>query len=169
MNKRRVFIIDSRFQYNFIARNLAMILITAVFAFVLLVVWNVFRFNQDFLMLTPSAEQLLRWAKEHNLPTDGIDVASQFIAQAKRHSFAYLVTVPLVVAVLLNALLSVFTSIYFSHHMAGPLHRIKNALRDKLDGKAPDPIVLRNGDMFGDLARLVNEVLESDKNGKAER
>jgi methyl-accepting chemotaxis protein len=51
-------------------------------------------------------------------------------------------------------------AIYFLHRLAGPIYKIHNTLKDVLDGKPVEPIVLRRSDYFGDLANEVNRLLE---------
>lgn len=61
-------------------------------------------------------------------------------------------------AVLLIALLVGLQSIFVSHRVAGPIHRLKEALRVLARGQIPVPIHLRKGDQFTELGDLVNSL-----------
>ncbi|HED64576.1 MAG TPA: hypothetical protein ENJ09_03370 [Planctomycetes bacterium] len=44
--------------------------------------------------------------------------------------------------------------------VAGPLARVRSHLRAVLDGEKPRPLVLRRGDPLGDVASMLNRILE---------
>ncbi|MGA2089911.1 MAG: hypothetical protein ABSH12_00425 [Endomicrobiales bacterium] len=163
MNKRRKYIIDRDFQYRYILRNLVFIMAGAVIVFVSVVVWNTYRFQQNFLMLTPKSEQLLEWSNNHHISPGSVEFACQFLVQSKKYTFVQLLGVPLLVTVVINVVMSLMTSLYFSHHMAGPLYRVKKALQEKIEGKEVHPINLRKHDLFVELAELTNKALAPQK------
>lgn len=45
-----------------------------------------------------------------------------------------------------------------SHRFAGPMYRLRNALRDAADGKAVAPIHFRDGDFWCEMAEEFNQV-----------
>jgi hypothetical protein len=45
-----------------------------------------------------------------------------------------------------------------SHRFAGPMYRLKNALRDVADGKSVPPIQFREGDFWCEMADQFNRV-----------
>ena len=165
MNKRKEYLIDKDFQYKFILRNLVFILVSSVFIFTLIVVWNNIRFKQNFLTLTPTNSQLNEWESKHHADPDSMAYACQFIIQSKEITFDHLVREPLMVTVLLNMIIAIIISIYFSHRMAGPMYRIKTALKMKLEGKKAAPIILRKGDLFVEVAELLNTALDLKDSG----
>ncbi|MCB4790905.1 MAG: hypothetical protein LHV68_03360 [Elusimicrobia bacterium] len=156
-NKRRQYLIDKDFQLPFIVRNIIHILIYAVLIFLIVIGWNRFQCKQDYLMLTPDSDKLQAWAAKNNVAPDSITYACQFIVQAKEYTFTRIITKPLLAAVLINALVSIVTNLYFSHRIAGPVFKIKKALRDKIEGKEVRPIQLRKHDYFTELADMTNE------------
>jgi len=54
----------------------------------------------------------------------------------------------------------VFVGIYFSHRVAGPLHKIENSIKDRLKGEEVPPIILRDKDHLKDLANLLNQLVD---------
>jgi len=67
---------------------------------------------------------------------------------------------PILFISLLNLLLIIVFSLFYSHSMAGPVLNIKNSLRDLRDGKPARPIRIRKGDQFQEMVDLLNEVIE---------
>ena len=66
-----------------------------------------------------------------------------------------------VLLLLLNIGLVVW-SIKYTHSIAGPIYKIHNILRNAANGSFPEePVRLRKGDRFKQLADSVNECLES--------
>lgn len=63
-------------------------------------------------------------------------------------------------ALAIGFVMSVLAGIYYSHRLAGPIYRIRRTLRDALEGKAPEPIVLRKSDEFKELAEDINHLLQ---------
>ena len=51
--------------------------------------------------------------------------------------------------------------------MAGPIYRIKKALKESVEGKKPDPIILRKGDLFVEVADLLNKALSLESSKKS--
>ena len=65
----------------------------------------------------------------------------------------------LVITIPIFVLLSIFTT----HRMAGPIHRLKLILGQVLQGDLSPVVKFRSGDEFHDLADLVNKVLEQQR------
>lgn len=57
---------------------------------------------------------------------------------------------------------AVFAGIYYSHRVAGPLHKIESILQERLSGKPIGMIRLRPKDQLHELAQLLNDVFLSD-------
>jgi hypothetical protein len=141
-------------------RNALYIIFSAVFIFVMIIAWNRYVCKQDYLMLTPSSERMLEWAKKNNVAPESITFACQFIVQAKEFKFTRIIAKPILAAVAINALLSILASLYLSHRIAGPVYHIKKVLRAKIEGKETPPIRLRKSDYFYELAEMANQALE---------
>jgi hypothetical protein len=52
-----------------------------------------------------------------------------------------------------------FFGVYLTHKVAGPVYRLKNALRSFGAGKKTEPVVLRKGDFLHDLADEINQII----------
>lgn len=50
--------------------------------------------------------------------------------------------------------------IYFSHRIAGPLVRLKRALRDYRDQKSVRPVLIRKNDLLHELADIINQITQ---------
>ena len=160
MYPRKKYFIDRDFQFPFMVRNAVYIFLSAAIIFGTIIGWNIYKFKQDYLMLTPSSDRLLEWAAKHHVAPDSVTFACQFIVQAKECTFVRLITKPLLIAVLVNALVSLLTSLYFSHRIAGPIFHIKKVIKAKLEGRETPPIRLRKSDYFYELAEMTNEALD---------
>lgn len=57
---------------------------------------------------------------------------------------------------------AVFAGIYYSHRIAGPLHKIESLLQQRLAGNSAEMIRLRPKDQLHGLAQLLNDLMESD-------
>lgn len=71
---------------------------------------------------------------------------------------------PVVVVTILNILIILIYSLFFSHKMAGPVFKIKKILNQYLATGEFTDIKLRNGDNFDDLARLINRAIRRREN-----
>jgi len=166
MNRARIFknyIIDKEFQFAYILRNLILLFTIVVSVAVLFIAWNHFKIRQGFLLSPPSGEQVINWAKANNVSKDSGTFAYQFMVQAKAYTFFGLIWRPLIVVLLCNLVILTFTGIYFSYKIAGPLYRMKNLLRDKIDGKPVSALQFRKSDPFQELSGLVNKAMNLEK------
>jgi len=59
-----------------------------------------------------------------------------------------------------------FYSLYFSHRIAGPMHRFNSVLRALLEGRKPEVLKLREGDCFQETAELLGRL--ADKIGTSD-
>lgn len=55
-------------------------------------------------------------------------------------------------------------SVFMSHKIFGPIYRLSQAIRQKLNGEENIHCRLRKGDYFADFADLLRELIELDKN-----
>lgn len=84
--------------------------------------------------------------------SDGAPAASQLILQTWRMFWPALFASGLVLPLLLLDVLRV------SHRFAGPMYRLRNALRDAADGKHVPPVKFREGDFWCEMADEFNRV-----------
>ncbi len=59
----------------------------------------------------------------------------------------------------LGGLFALMTGLLMTHRMAGPIHCFKRELRAIAEGRAPQPIRVRRGDEFADVATALNDAL----------
>ncbi len=57
-------------------------------------------------------------------------------------------------------------SVYMSHKIFGPIYRLSQAIRQKLNGEQDIHCRLRKGDYFIDFAELLRELIEQDQEKK---
>lgn len=168
MKARKNYLIDKEFQLSFIFRNAAYIIISSLFIFIMVISYNTYKFRQNYLMLTPTSERLQEWAVKNNVSPNSVSYACQFIIQSREITFIKFITKPLLTAVLINAFISLLTSLYFSHRIAGPLYHMKRVLKSKIEGKDTGPIHIRKNDYFFELAEMINKALDlKEKEPKA--
>ena len=67
---------------------------------------------------------------------------------------------PIIAISVINLVVIVIFSLFFSHKMAGPVRRIKKTLQAYLDEGEYRTITLRKGDHFIELADMINKVMD---------
>ncbi|HBS06302.1 MAG TPA: hypothetical protein DEA96_15140 [Leptospiraceae bacterium] len=149
--------IDRSFQNQFIVRFSLVVVLVMVFTIgaLWLLKENAFGLvpdNSGVLWSTDSAAAL-----NCTYPDGG---AVDLPAPVKPYDAFELYWKPIVFTSILNLVIIVIFSLFYSHSMAGPIHSIKNSLRDLKDGEPARPIRIRKGDQFQELASLLNEVIE---------
>ncbi len=130
-NRRRIFLIDRKIQ-GYLARRLV-------------VTWLV---GGLLILAFPMTINLLYGLFVASTP---FEVVTQSIVQS--------VWLPSLTAILVIPI-GVRHIIRFSNRIAGPMYRIKKDLKKLADGQSIRPIKLRDGDFFGDVAELVNQIAE---------
>lgn len=88
------------------------------------------------------------------LPSD--HVFFQFLSKQKRQVFILMIEAFSIVSVI-----SVFLGYWFSHKIAGPLHRLKVCLEDMEKSKKLKPIAFREKDLFLDIPEKFNSLVKS--------
>lgn len=58
--------------------------------------------------------------------------------------------------------------LFFSHKVAGPIHRIIKTLTSLRDGQNPKKLSLRRGDFLHEVACLVNDLIDAKKQPRKE-
>ena len=67
---------------------------------------------------------------------------------------------PIITVSILNLFVIIGFSLFFSHRMAGPIHRIKMTLEGYVANKSVTSIRLRKKDHFSEVAELLNKALK---------
>ena len=67
---------------------------------------------------------------------------------------------------LLVTCVTLLYALYFSHRIAGPLYRLHQYLRQKIEGAELKELRFRGGDYFTELADVTNELFHSLKDKK---
>lgn len=174
--KRWRFYIDKPFQNKFIVGYSFIIIINALST--LGVIWLVR--NKSYNLLPNNAPVLvhvdseraisLRVNEEENvvIPDDN---GEPFFPLKKEEAHPRLFNafdlyfIPILFTSILNIVVISIFNLFFSHKMAGPLYNMEKSLKNYIAGHRIHPIRLRKGDMFQELADLINQSLDI-KNGK---
>jgi hypothetical protein len=151
------YIVDKEFQYSYILRSLLLLFFVVVSTFIIIIVWNKFRFYQGYLLSPASGEQITAWAKENHVAIDSLEASFQYFAQAKPYRFYQIIITPVLVIFAVNAFVIALVSLYISYKIALPLHELKVALRKKVEtGNFEKKLKVRKGDPFHELTSLAN-------------
>jgi hypothetical protein len=164
---KRKYLIDKKFQFSFIFRNFIFLLVSFLLVFGIMLVWNVAKFRQGFLIQPPKNEQIEEWAKKNNVDPGSGEYAYQFILQAKTYTFFDITWKPLLVVFVLDALFLSLANVYYSHKIAGPIFRLKMYFEGLSRDKESKPLTFRKTDRYEyqQLAKTINKALEN-KNRK---
>ncbi len=160
---RTTIFINKGFQFRYIARNLAVLVIGFAFILFFAKLWGHYQERQGFLFQLPSNEAVMAWAQANNVSPESAEFARQFIVDAKVHTLFDLLWKPLLVILLLNAALLVVVNSISSHRIAGSLHRIKTDLERSLNGEQVESIRTRKNDEFQELVEVINKALLNNK------
>lgn len=160
MKQRKRYIVDSRLQYSIIGKNILLLLFTFALIAATLFFWEKMQTKQGFLIRLPQNSEVAAWAQENNVRVDSAEFLRQFIKMARVYTFFDLLWKPLAAVLLLNIIILIAANVYLTNKIAGPIHRLKIVLQNKLDGVETEPVHFRKNDEFSDLAELVNRVLE---------
>ncbi|OGS03852.1 MAG: hypothetical protein A2339_00745 [Elusimicrobia bacterium RIFOXYB12_FULL_50_12] len=158
------YIVDKEFQYSFILRNILFLVFTLVFLGALIVGWNAIKFKQGFLLKLPPAEQVAQWAVENGVSSESAEYTNQFILQAKPYTFVDLIWRPVIVVLAADIIFLIIYGLYYSKKIAGPVYRLKQAMRDKIEGRKTERLIYRKSDPFHELEELANKALELENN-----
>lgn len=80
--------------------------------------------------------------------------------KGKQYNAFDLYLYPVIFVTLLNVLIILIFSLFFSHKMAGPVFKIKKLLNHYVATGEFDKIELRPGDHFQDLAAIINHAIK---------
>ena len=176
--KRWRYYIDKEFQNQFIVKFSLIILLNM--GFTLLLLWlvreksyNLLPDNASVLVQVDSEKAIpITVSSENDVKLDEdngrlyFPLKTQEGSPAKLYNAFDLYLYPIIWVSLLNIVVISVFSLFFSHKMAGPLHRIKLTLDNFTANKHTHAIKLRKNDFFQDLAEKINQALELKKNEK---
>jgi hypothetical protein len=159
---KRKYLIDKKFQYSFILRNIIFLLLSFILVFCIMLMWNVAKFRQGFLIQPPTNGQVEEWAKENNVEPGSGEYAYQFILQAKTYTFFDITWKPLLVVFLLNAAFLSLANVYYSHKIAGPIYKLNLFFEKLIKNKEVETLTFRKTDRYEykKLAEKINKALE---------
>lgn len=163
MKLRTMFIVDKQFQYSFILKNLILLVFSFVLVFLAIRVWEQNQVKQGFLIRPPKNIEVMEWAKANNIKPDSAEYARRFIEAGTVYTVFSLIWKPIVTVLVLNIIILVLASIYYSHRIAGPIYRLKKLLEEKIKGGHIEPVYFRKNDEFQELAELINKVLSLER------
>ncbi len=148
--------IDKKFQNQFIVRFSVVIILVALFTLgtVLLLRENAYQIlpGNFGVVIGADAQVVIKC----QTPSGALD-----LPVPKKYFNAFeLYAPPILFISIVNLVLIIVFSLFYSHSMAGPIHNMKNVLKDLSEGGAPRPVRIRKGDQFQDLVELLNQVIE---------
>ena len=68
---------------------------------------------------------------------------------------------PILFISVVNLIILIVFSLFYSHSMAGPIYNIKRTLREMIQTGEVKKIKVRKTDQFQDLVEVINEYIES--------
>lgn len=168
---QKKYLIDKRFQGKFILRYSVVVAISAV-----LVVGALFALKNKAYSLLPDGASVLAQmdVDSHQALKKDKDGKWQIVPEGEGEEFFPLKITsggfkfynafdlyvwPVIVVTVLNILIIMIYSVFFSHKVAGPVFKIKKTLNHYLANGEYTDIKLRRGDNLDDLARLVNHAI----------
>lgn len=139
--KRRQYVINPKFQRGLVARVFAVLMLNNIAVY--------FSINYFFSRFYQKASEL-------NIPVENSLV--QFVGE-QQSVFTYLI----VVAMSCTFLIVMFFGIFYSHRIAGPIHKMTMEL-DKMGAeKKLESVSIRKGDYFQELVDAFNRMIEKIK------
>lgn len=169
--KRTRYYIDKNFQNQFIGKFSSIILIIA--AIIILSLWFINKNAYDLLpgntavlsaIDAQNSESILLEKNEdgvyHKSDSEKAQLYLKLSKIPKNYDAFEIYWLPFVFISGIYLIVIIVFSLFFSHKMAGPVHRIKQTLDDYTNHKKVSKIHLRKGDYFDELAVLINRALK---------
>ena len=163
MINRKKLIVDKKFQYSFIKKNIQLLLFTFLLIFIVISLWEKFQVEQGFLLRPPENREIINWAKINHVGLDSAEFMRQFILRAKVYTFFQLLWKPMALVLVINVLVLFIANVYYSNTIAGPIHHLTMLLERRLKGENIEALHFRKNDAFYDLAELINKTLDLKK------
>lgn len=168
---QRKYIIDRRFQMRFILRYSIVVAISAV-----IILGTLFALKNKAYNLLPDGASVLAQmdVENHKALKKNDKGAWQIVPEGEGDEYFPLKVTrggykfynafdlylwPVVGVTILNILIIMIYSVFFSHKIAGPVVKIKRILNHYLATGEYVDIKLRSGDNFDDVARLINHAV----------
>ena len=136
MNRRRNYLIDKKFQSNFIVK---------------------------FCLLVSAAGILIMgiiYLLAKNATTVSF-VNSRVVVQSTADFLFPVLGQTFIVAIVLISSATIIFTLFVSHRIAGPAFRFKKVLKDLMDGNFRGECNIRKGDSLRDVAAAINNVMEN--------
>lgn len=167
--KRKSFWVDKHFQGGFILRFSGVILLTLLVTLGLL--WGLNKYQYELLpdgnsVLTHidleinDQVQLKKADNGNYVESSSGDLYIKLQKKPAIYNALSLYWRPIVFFAVVNIFVMIVFSIFFSHKMAGPVHRIKQILQHYIDGHPVHKIRLRKDDQLDELVLLLNKALK---------
>ncbi|MBS0617330.1 MAG: hypothetical protein JSR44_04035 [Spirochaetes bacterium] len=177
---QRKYFIDKRFQSKFILRYSIVVAISAVLVLGALFVLK----NRAYSLLPDGASVLAQMdVNNHKTLNKDKDGKWQIVGDGEGEEFFPLKIAngnfkfynafdlylwPVLAVTILNILIIMIYSVFFSHKVAGPVFKIKKILNHYLASGEFQDIKLRRGDNFDELARLINHAIHRHEHKRDE-
>jgi methyl-accepting chemotaxis protein len=166
-NRRTTYVVNKRFQYAFVARNLFLLIVAFAMVFLAISLWERYQVKQGFLLRPPSNSEITAMARASNIEPGSAAYYQLFLTRAKVYTFFDILWKPLAGVLILNIIILIAANIFYSYRIAGPIHRLKKVLLQRLNGEPVEAIRFRKNDEFQELADLMTRVLDKKKNDKS--
>jgi methyl-accepting chemotaxis protein len=150
--------IDKRFQNQFMIRFSVIILIVMVFT--LGILWLI-REN-PYTLLIKEGGVLYSMDPDRTIQCvqDSGEVV-EYPTPVKAYNAFELYWKPILFISVVNLIILIVFSLFYSHSMAGPIYNIKRTLREMIQTGEVKKIKVRKTDQFQDLVEVINEYIES--------
>ncbi|MCB1325179.1 MAG: hypothetical protein H7A21_09995 [Spirochaetales bacterium] len=148
--------IDRSFQNQFMLRFALVVVLVAAMMIGALWLLSVYSYE-----LLPDGNSLLAETTTETLSCT-VDGAALQVPRPpqKFYNALQLYWRPIVLMSMVNLILIVVFGLFYSHSMAGPIHNIKESLRDMIGGSPPREIQIRKGDQFQEVVDLLNQLIK---------
>ncbi len=163
--KRRILVVDRKFQFNYLALNTVFLL---VFAFIIgATVYMSVMYSIVREFSTVSIQQDLRTVSMNDrhaalTPTPAIRAQAQMLSERHMETLNVILKrtqIKLIPVIAIMMVCILFISLIYSHRIAGPTYRFKKSLRAVIDGDLNAQFFLRKKDEFHEVAALLTEVI----------
>lgn len=157
LNTRWRYYIDKSFQNQFIYRFSGVVILVAVIT--LGILWLIQ--ENPYGLLPDNSGLLVSINPDKTMACTASDGSQiDLPVPGKAYNAFELFWAPILFVTVVNLVIIIVFSLFYSHSMAGPIHNIKMRLSDLADGKEAEPIRIRKGDQFQELVSLLNKVIE---------
>lgn len=143
MERRKKYLIEKKFQINFIIDFIKVMVIFLVFTGALFIIYYYFKYQHGEALFN---EYLLEVKKG-----EPVRVINPF----------EIVLPVIIISVLLTSIFTIIYGLLYSHKIAGPIYRIKRTIDTISKGRLDFNVKLRNKDKFREVAGFLNILISS--------